>query len=114
MYSSILITTNEIVIAVVGYVMVFLSLLLLYAFFHNLPKLLYINLKRVKKGKQVEVPDEFIASGEEIAAIATALYLFFDEMHDEESGKLTIKKVSKVYSPWSSKIYAVRNQFNRI
>jgi hypothetical protein len=116
MYCAILITTNELVIAVVGYVMVFLSLLLLYVFFHNLPKLLYINLKRekLKKGKQVEAPDELLVSGEEIAAISTALFLFLDEMHDEESGKLTIKKVSKVYSPWSSKIYAVRNQFNRI
>ena len=30
-----------------------------------------------------------------------------------EAGVLTIKQISKAYSPWSSKIYAVRNQFNR-
>jgi hypothetical protein len=53
-------------------------------------------------------------SGEETAAIAMALHLYLSEIHDTESGVLTIKHISKRYSPWSSKIYAVRNQFNRI
>jgi glutaconyl-CoA/methylmalonyl-CoA decarboxylase subunit delta len=53
-------------------------------------------------------------SGEETAAIALALYLYTEESHDRESGVLTIKRISRAYSPWSSKIYAVRNQFNRL
>lgn len=43
------------------------------------------------------------------AAIAMALYLHFNEMHDEESNVITIQRVSKTYSPWSSKIYNMRN-----
>jgi hypothetical protein len=110
------ITSNEVVIALVGYLIVFAALLILYMLFNNLPRLLYMNFKRdmLRKGKKVKEPDELIISGEEIAAISMALNLFFSELHDEESGILTIKKVSKTYSPWSSKIYAVRNQFNRI
>ena len=36
------------------------------------------------------------------------MILFFDEMHDEESNVITIKRVRKTYSPWSSKIYGLR------
>ena len=43
------------------------------------------------------------------AAIAMALYLYFNEMHDEESDIITVKRVSKTYSPWSSKLYSMRN-----
>lgn len=48
-------------------------------------------------------------SGEVNAAIAMAIYLYQSEMHDEENTVLTIRKVSKNYSPWSSKIYTLRN-----
>ena len=44
-------------------------------------------------------------SGEEFAAIAAAIHLYNDELHDEESTILTINKVAKVYSPWSSKMH---------
>lgn len=109
------ITNSEIVIAVVGYVIVFLALLLLYILFKNLPQIIYLIFRKRKfiVGKERKKDEEMI-SGEETAAIAMALQLYLDELHDEESGVLTIKKVSKTYSPWSSKIYAVRNQFNRI
>lgn len=43
------------------------------------------------------------------AAIAAALYLYFNEIHDEESNIITVKRVSKTYSPWSSKLYSMRN-----
>jgi glutaconyl-CoA/methylmalonyl-CoA decarboxylase subunit delta len=43
------------------------------------------------------------------AAIAMSLYLYFNEMHDEESDIITVKRVSKTYSPWSSKLYSMRN-----
>ena len=51
-----------------------------------------------------------LMTGEVNAAIATALYMYFNELHDDESNIITIKKVSKFYSPWSSKIYGLRNQ----
>lgn len=45
----------------------------------------------------------------EKAAVSMALYLHFNEMHDDESNVITIQRVSKTYSPWSSKIYNMRN-----
>ena len=47
-------------------------------------------------------------SDEEAAAIALAIHMFKVEMHDMESLTITLKKVSRVYSPWSSKIYTLR------
>ena len=46
-------------------------------------------------------------SGEEIAAIVMALHEHLNT-HDTESTILTINKVRKTYSPWSSKIYGLR------
>lgn len=51
-------------------------------------------------------------SGEEIAAIAMALHEHLDA-HDRESSVLTINKVRKAYSPWSSHIYTLRQMPNR-
>lgn len=46
-------------------------------------------------------------SGEVIAAISMALAEHLDA-HDTESTVLTINKVKRAYSPWSSKIYSIR------
>jgi len=46
-------------------------------------------------------------SGEEIAAIVMALHEHLNT-HDTESAILTINKVKRAYSPWSSKIYGLR------
>jgi len=46
-------------------------------------------------------------SGEEIAAIVMALHEHLNA-HDSESTILTINKVKRAYSPWSSKIYGLR------
>ena len=51
-------------------------------------------------------------SGEEIAAIVMALHDHLDA-HDRESSVLTINKVRKAYSPWSSHIYTLRQMPNR-
>lgn len=51
-------------------------------------------------------------SGEAIAAIAMALHDHLDA-HDRESSVLTINKVRKAYSPWSSHIYTLRQMPNR-
>lgn len=47
-------------------------------------------------------------SGEEIAAIIMALHEHLNA-HDNESTILTINKVRRAYSPWSSKIYNMRH-----
>lgn len=46
-------------------------------------------------------------SGEAIAAIVMALHEHLDT-HDREQTVLTINKVKRAYSPWSSKIYGLR------
>jgi glutaconyl-CoA/methylmalonyl-CoA decarboxylase subunit delta len=49
-----------------------------------------------------------VPSGD-VVAIAMALHLFYDEVHDDESNVITIKRIERRYSPWSSKIYGVIN-----
>lgn len=44
----------------------------------------------------------------EQAAIAMAMQLYFNA-HDEEPHVITIEEVERRYSPWSSKIYNMRN-----
>ncbi|HZL10762.1 MAG TPA: OadG family transporter subunit [Prolixibacteraceae bacterium] len=58
--------------------------------------------------KVVKRTDEEGISGEVNAAIAMSLYLYESETHDYENTVLTIHKVSRNYSPWSSKIYTLR------
>lgn len=43
------------------------------------------------------------------AAIAMALHLFYNGVHDEEPTKVTIRKVERRYSPWNSKLYGINN-----
>ncbi len=95
---------------VIGYVVVFVALLFLYIIFSNLTKVLNINVKRFLKKSKVEIPkkENVEISGEVNAAIAMAIYLYYTEIHDKENTVLTIDKVSRNYSPWSSKIYGLR------
>jgi|SRR5690554_5460611 len=97
-------------IPVVGYVVVFIALLLLYMVFINLTKFLQLRLKKklVTEGKEAEEIKDLSVSGEINAAISTALYLYFEEIENQDDTILTIKKVQKIYSPWSSKIYGLR------
>lgn len=97
-------------IAIAGYIIVFLALVLLYFVFTFLSKGLLFKTKRrlAKSGKIVPDNQELHISGEVTAAIAMAIYLSRD-LHDVESGVLTIKRISKTYSPWNSRIYGMRN-----
>ena len=109
------ITADSTTLAFVGYLIVFVALITLYFVFHYIPLLLNAMTKRKlkKKGVKEEVIDDITISGEVSAAISTGLYLYFNEMHDDENTVLTIKKISKRYSPWSSKIYSVTRGLNR-
>ena len=53
------------------------------------------------------------AHEEEAAAIAMALFLYKRDLHDKESFTITMQKVSRIYSPWNSKIYTLRQIPNR-
>lgn len=96
-------------ITLIGMGVVFLSLLMLYVVIANMIRIL--NKRKSKKVEAVkkEPQKEIDLTGEENAAIAAALHLYLSELHDEESTVLTIKKVARTYSPWSSKIYGLRH-----
>jgi glutaconyl-CoA/methylmalonyl-CoA decarboxylase subunit delta len=108
--------------ALLGMGIVFLILILLYAVFSNTPKIFTFDFKGWAKamfssrrnatilpGKLPEESKATVLSGEVNAAIAAAIHLYRSEMHDYENTVLTISKVSRTYSPWSSKIYGLRN-----
>lgn len=101
-----------VVISITGYTIVFCALLLLYYSFVGVSKLLQNDVKKrlMKLGKMPHIKEEesFEISGQVVAAIAMTIYLS-KELHDEESNLLTIKKASKTYSPWSSKIYGLQD-----
>ena len=52
---------------------------------------------------------EDVDSGEVIAAISMALAEHFDARHDIEDTILTMRRIRRAYSPWSSKIYNMRH-----
>lgn len=91
---------------------VFMALAILYIIYKNLGQFF------VRKGAKTTLATGSAAntaassstemSGEVNAAIAMALYLYHNELHDNENTVLTIQKVSRNYSPWSSKIYTLR------
>jgi glutaconyl-CoA/methylmalonyl-CoA decarboxylase subunit delta len=98
-------------ITAIGMGVVFMSLLLLYVAFYNVSKLLLYRTKRKlrQQGKLIEEHDKEIGMDADVnAAIAVALSLYFQEVHDKESEVLTIAKTARTYSPWSSKIYGLR------
>jgi hypothetical protein len=103
-------------VALTGYLVVFSSLVLLYFVFFFLPKLLKLNFRKADKEElqaAKEARYESDITGEMNAAIGTALHMYFNEMHDDEDLTLTIERVSKRYSPWSSKIYGVTQHLNK-
>lgn len=95
---------------IIAMTVVFSALTLLYLVY-KMFGILFTKKTTVKKitGEKVE---ETEISGEVNAAIAMALYLYQEDQHDFENTVLTIKKVAKAYSPWSSKIYSLRNRPN--
>lgn len=110
--------------AVVAMTVVFFALALLYFFFKNMSRFLKLDfnkqmiaraLAKARLGRESELEtvlpqksEDLDVTGEVNAAIAMSLYLYSIELHDAESAILTINKVSRTYSPWSSKIYGLR------
>jgi len=104
------------VMAIIAMMVVFTALIVLYRIFRTIGK---ANQKAVQRktaksneGK-IEPQVEEEVAGEVFAAISAALYMYETEKHDQESAIITIQRVSKIYSPWSSKIYGLRQLPNR-
>lgn len=101
-------------VVVVGILVLVLSVLIVYWIFRSiLNAIRRISIRRTSRKKESasgeSLTGEEALAGEVNAAIAMALYNYFGELHDRESGIVTIKRVSKPYSPWSSKLYNMRN-----
>lgn len=110
--------------AVVAMTVVFFALALLFLFFKNMSRVIGLDLNKQKIARALtkarlgretesgvethEKDEDYQVSGEVNAAIAMTLYMYATEMHDAENTVLTINKVSRTYSPWSSKIYGLR------
>ncbi|MDR0510369.1 MAG: hypothetical protein LBH06_04680 [Rikenellaceae bacterium] len=55
-------------------------------------------------------PSKAYIPEEIIAAIGVALVQYEDDLRHAEHMVLTINRVARAYSPWSSKIYGIMNQ----
>ena len=100
------------IILVTGLIIVFAGLLVLTIFFkYSLPVILDF-YKFIKRGGKKEptvgtvIVDKDAFTGEVVAAISMGIHMYLNKQHDNENAILTIKQARKLYSPWSSKIYA--------
>lgn len=98
---------------------VFSALAILFVIYKNMGRFFVRQAASSKKSvtseqKPKAVHSEVEMSGEVNAAIAMTIHLYLSEMHDYENTVLTIQKVSRNYSPWSSKIYTLRKTPNKI
>jgi len=91
---------------------VFAVLAIVYLFFKNISKIYFAFQNRPAKkqdlnqNKVKETENEGIEA-EVSAAIGMALHMYNQRQHDMESLTITIQKVSKLYSPWNSKLYMI-------
>ena len=109
------ITSSTWIITLLGWGIVFAALVILVLIFTNVPRVhVYFTERKLRKQGKLEANESITVkgglSGEANAAIAMALYMYLNEQHDEESGIITIKRIERRYSPWSSKIYNLNNQ----
>ena len=94
---------------------VFCGLILLYISFKIIGKI-SVNLSKRNAMKAKGITDKQEAKekqlgqapGEVFAAISMAMHEFQSDVHDVEDTILTITRVKRSYSPWSSKIYTLR------
>ncbi len=99
------------IMAIMAMSVVFSALVLLYLAFKGIGNL-SIHALQKKSDTHYQSTKVSIAetSGEEYAAIATALFLYANEneIHDVENTILTIDKIRRDYSPWSAKYQMFR------
>lgn len=105
---------SGIAISIIAMSVVFIALICLYLVFRTLGK--YMQKQQAQKLAKANSPTPVIASkvknseeinGEVLAAIAMSLNNYYDDLHDLESEIVTINRVARVYSPWSSKVHTL-------
>ncbi|MDR3287309.1 MAG: lamin tail domain-containing protein [Prevotellaceae bacterium] len=100
------------VISATAIVVVFSVLILLFVCFKQLAKFhLKTSKKKAAEAQGIDI-DKVEHAGEETgdiyAAIALALRLYQDDIHDFEDMVVTIEREDKIYSPWNSKLQSLR------
>ena len=109
--------STGVMLTVIAMAIVFLALILLSICFYVFGKINAKIARRNKAAAQGKPTEDVSAdieddSSEAIAAITMALYQHLNA-HDHENTILTINKVKRAYSPWSSKIYSLRELPNK-
>jgi Na+-transporting methylmalonyl-CoA/oxaloacetate decarboxylase gamma subunit len=97
---------------------VFIGLIALYLLFKLVGRIaVSLSHRRLMKasGITIEAAKDIAeqSSGEVFAAIAMAIHEITQQLHDKENTILTIKNTASNYSPWSSKIYTLRETPNK-
>ena len=106
--------------SITAMLVVFIGLILLYIAFKFIGKAsVSLSRSRAMKAKGItdksEAKEKMLghAPGEVYAAIAMAMHEMQSDVHDVEETVLTITRVKRSYSPWSSKIYTLREFPNK-
>ncbi len=106
---------NGVAMAIIAMMIVFSGLFILFISFwiigyisRRIAKRNAMILQGIEDKKEAEEKNVGTESAEIYAAIAMALHEH-QNMHDVEDTVLTINRVRRNYSPWSSKIYTLRN-----
>ncbi len=106
-------------LAAVAVSVVFLALICIALIISGSGKLITNTEERQKKkGDKAKeraikpVSDGSNMQNEVFAAIAAAIHLYNDELHDEEDTVITIQKVEREWTPWNAKYYNMNQYFN--
>ena len=104
------------IVTISGFLIVIVALVILYLTFAAISRLINLDWKKLtnkdKKNDKVEVKEEKNINPDNddvIVAIGLALSLSMDSVHDVEPDIITIKRVERRSSAWSSKIYGMNN-----
>ena len=109
------------IVTISGFLIVIMALVILFLIFSGVSKIINADWRSIvnkdKRKNEVEVVDNSNKdmstsknniNDDVIVAIGLALSMSM-EVHDEESGMLTIKRTQCVTSPWASKILGINN-----
>ena len=102
---------DMLLIAGIGFGVVFAVLVLL-IYIMRVMGWVFTRQKKAAKAAATGAPvadddHEAITDQEIAAAIITALKLYKSNLHDQESEMITIHRIARAYSPWSSKIHGL-------
>lgn len=100
--------TNAFIVTFLGISIVFVVLCLLIGVLHCFGLVAKRTNNDSAEKSEISEESSSVVYGNESAAIATALHLYYADIHDEESYIITIKNIDNKYSPWSSKIYGIQ------